>query len=158
MAAGIREWPSCVVHATAEEVAEHRAAIAREEEDAERLFRRLHQALPVACWSWPVTGEHRRRAADSRACLQPERAYELAWKLLVDWHDGRCAVCGARDRRYLDHSHGTGLVRGWLCQSCNISEGFGSIPGGQFERYRERYPTAILEISLPYRSPFPSWC
>ena len=37
-----------------------------------------------------------------------------------------CDSCGAKaegKRRYIDHSHDTGLIRGMLCQNCNQAEG-----------------------------------
>jgi hypothetical protein len=157
IAVGEREWPTCSRHATDEENAEHFAAVIRAREEADRVILENHQALPVACWSWPVTGEDLERAVEARGCTDPEQAYRLAWKLLADWQARRCAVCGAREDRYLDHSHETGLVRGWLCRSCNISEGFADVRGGQFERYRERNPASILGIEIRYRNPFPSW-
>ena len=39
------------------------------------------------------------------------------------WQDGRCALCGFRDRLVEDHCHDSGLVRGYLCKSCNTTEG-----------------------------------
>jgi hypothetical protein len=157
MAAGAREWSACSRHATAEESAEHQDALARERDEAQRLLLARHQSLPVACWSWPVAGEHLRRAGEARDCLHLEQARSLAWDLLVDWQARRCAICGSRDDRYLDHSHETGLVRGWLCHGCNIGEGLSHIPGGQFERYREKNPATILGIKIRYRDPRPSW-
>lgn len=48
------------------------------------------------------------------------------------WQDGRCALCGFRDRLVEDHDHDTGLVRGMLCQSCNTTEGFSGHNLGQW--------------------------
>ena len=39
------------------------------------------------------------------------------------WQDGRCALCGFRDSLVKDHCHVSGLVRGFLCPSCNVTEG-----------------------------------
>lgn len=37
---------------------------------------------------------------------------------------GRCAICGDQPSRLVvDHNHSTGLVRGLLCQSCNLGIG-----------------------------------
>lgn len=43
-------------------------------------------------------------------------------------HPFRCSVCGVHQDQtngvmHLDHCHLTGVQRGWLCHSCNISEG-----------------------------------
>jgi hypothetical protein len=39
---------------------------------------------------------------------------------LFQAQDGRCAVCGAVDKRLVvDHDHNTGKVRGLLCDYCN---------------------------------------
>lgn len=35
----------------------------------------------------------------------------------------RCVVCGSRSRIVYDHSHATGLFRGWLCNACNVALG-----------------------------------
>ncbi len=156
MAADGREWPTCTVHATAEENADCYATALRAQEEADRLLREFHQSMPVACWSWPVTDEHRQRAAEAHACTTEAEAYRAAWHLLADWHAGRCAICGGR-KDFLDHSHQTGMVRGWLCRGCNIGEGFGDYPGGRFERYREKNPASILGIGIRYYDPFHGW-
>jgi hypothetical protein len=67
---------------------------------------------------------------------------------------GRCAICGENRRRLVcDHDHATGLVRGWLCVSCNTREGAAVGPGTVFTAYRERPPTAILGLTIRYRDP-----
>lgn len=48
-------------------------------------------------------------------------------------------------------------MRGLLCQSCNTLEGFASVPGGRFDRYRERNPASILGVKIRYYSPFTGW-
>lgn len=35
-----------------------------------------------------------------------------------------CAVCGNAEKLVLDHDHETGLVRGILCNSCNMALGY----------------------------------
>ncbi|MEU2713871.1 endonuclease VII domain-containing protein [Streptomyces sp. NPDC007205] len=46
---------------------------------------------------------------------------------LVDAADGRCAICRQEPapgkRLVVDHDHGTGVVRGLLCQNCNVMIG-----------------------------------
>ena len=90
-------------------------------------------ALDPACWSWPVTV-----AADERS--------------LIAWQAGRCAVCG-RPAFNRDHDHATGLLRGYLCRSCNASEG--TAHTGQapiFAKYRRLPPAVLLGLGVPARS------
>lgn len=53
---------------------------------------------------------------------------EIAEKLAAQ--DGRCAICGTTEAggRHnvfaVDHDHGTGAVRGMLCNNCNIGIGY----------------------------------
>jgi Recombination endonuclease VII len=42
---------------------------------------------------------------------------------LFSRQQGRCAVCGVQARLVADHDHMTGLLRGLLCQPCNVQEG-----------------------------------
>lgn len=35
-----------------------------------------------------------------------------------------CESCDERPATHCDHDHATGVFRGWLCQGCNIAEGF----------------------------------
>jgi hypothetical protein len=151
------EAPACLIHLTRDERAVYIPAAEAVKADEERRMLAYHQSLPVACWNWPVSDNDRRRAQEARDCTDPERARSIAWKLLADWQDDRCAVCGRRSD-FLDHDHKTGLVRGWLCHSCNTAEGSPAyIPGDWFERYREKNPATILGIEIRYLSPFTGW-
>ncbi|MFH9579157.1 endonuclease domain-containing protein [Streptomyces globisporus] len=128
-------------------------------------------ANPV-CWYWPTklpdaAGAQRAflEQAERTGCT-PEQTAAL-WKLecatealvgdeigiLARWQDGRCAVCGKVSDLVCDHDHGTGLVRGWLCRSCNTLEGTNLEPDTIFARYRERHPAEILGLSLRYLDP-----
>lgn len=50
-----------------------------------------------------------------------------------------CAMCGAQSHVW-DHCHTTGLVRGRLCQSCNMQEGWNSYrPEWQLWRWAAPY-------------------
>lgn len=103
----------------------------------EEMLRVMATQTP-ACWSWPVH-------------VKPSISLDERdlHNLMTDWHRDRCAVCArpARTLR-LDHDHDTGLVRGWLCTGCNLSEGHGG--GLIMDRYREKHPTIMLGIRLPY--------
>lgn len=144
-------------HLTRDERAVYIPAAEAVKADEERRMLAHHQSLPVACWNWPVSDNDRRRAQEARDCTAPERARSIAWKLLADWQDDRCAVCGGRSD-FLDHDHKTALVRGWLCHCCNASEGSPTyIPGDWFERHREKNPATILGIEIRYFSPFTGW-
>jgi Recombination endonuclease VII len=69
------------------------------------------------------------------------------------WQAGACAICSVRRQRLLvDHDHGTGLVRGLLCTSCNTAEGLQSAPS--FVAYRERPPALMLGVEEQYGSPW----
>lgn len=128
-------------------------------------------ASPV-CWYWPAEPPDavsaQRAFADQaeRNGCTPEQV-EVLWDLeraaealvgdeagvLARWHNGRCAICGKERELVCDHDHATGLVRGWLCHSCNTTEGTNFEPDTIFARYRERYPAAILGLSLRYLDP-----
>ncbi|MGW0345909.1 endonuclease domain-containing protein [Streptomyces anthocyanicus] len=132
----------------------------------------ISRAEVPACWSWPpelsTEDEARRRfwedlgdtSGYSTSALELlEQAAGLTARSDGDrlriWQAGRCAVCGETDRRMVcDHDHATGLVRGWLCVSCNTREGVAVGPAGTlFAAYRERPPTTILGLRIRYRDP-----
>jgi len=122
------------------------------------------------CWGWPVelpSEEDARRKFFERLKhpdLTPGQA-DVLWSLeraasglggesiLADWQGGRCAVCGRASDLVLDHDHASGLVRGWLCRSCNTLEGTHREPGTIFSLYRERHPAAILGLTIRYLNP-----
>lgn len=129
-------------------------------------------APPPVCWGWPVavpTEEDARRKfiedAERRGCTpgqagalwDMERAADAlvggADAVLARWQDGRCAICGRIRDLVCDHDHATGLVRGWLCTSCNTTEGTNHEPDTIFARYRERHPAAILGLKIRYLDP-----
>lgn len=63
------------------------------------------------------------------------------------WQRGLCGVCGqAWTRLLLDHDHQTGLIRGYLCESCNVGEGVGW--GGAWHDWRMA-PSARLIPGFP---------
>lgn len=42
---------------------------------------------------------------------------------LLDYQGGCCAVCGSTEKLVVDHCHGTGAIRGILCDRCNVGIG-----------------------------------
>lgn|GEM_PF-5997717 len=71
--------------------------------------------------------------------------------VMLEWQRGQCALCGHSpygSRMALDHSHATGLVRGYLCTACNC----------HYADYNDSYvggsnPAAILGLVGIYRDP-----
>ncbi|MET9950138.1 endonuclease domain-containing protein [Streptomyces sp. NPDC006339] len=124
------------------------------------------------CWYWPTqpssTSEvHQRfKTRMERNGCTPEQV-EILWAMeraadarvgsgagaIAEWQDGRCAICGKVRDLVCDHDHRTGLVRGWLCQSCNAGEATHREKDTIFERYRQRPPAAILGVTDLYLNP-----
>lgn len=78
-------------------------------------------------------------------------------QVLADWQRGRCALCGTTHGQLVkDHCHQTHLVRGWLCQPCNTSEGMAAARP-PFLAYRMRPPAVIVGITEPYDTPYGGW-
>lgn len=129
---------TCRLHASAAD----RAALESAEREARHLIDAWLASCTPACWDWPVTD------ADHDA-IRAHGALMGMWL----WQDGRCAVCGlpSRDDLVRDHDHDTGLIRGYLCMSCNLTE-----PGGvgEFRLYRERNPATILGVRIVYTLPW----
>jgi hypothetical protein len=106
------------------------------------LVGRPDPATP-ACHAWPVPD------ALLDAAGRVECASQAA-RLLADWQESRCAICGlVPDGRLVrDHDHETGRLRGLLCSSDNTREALG---GGVFVLYRARPPAAILGLNVRYQ-------
>lgn len=69
------------------------------------------------------------------------------------WQDGRCGLCGNGKMPLVeDHDHDTGLVRGWLCRSCNSREGWAlesEVP--RIDAWRGGVtPAALLGVKVVY--------
>ena len=116
-----------------------------------------------ACWKW------RRPTAESLARLAERRIREaegcrkmlgefgpvpfpgresLRYQMMIEWHRGRCAICGVNHRPTVkDHDHSTGVIRGFLCYGCNTREGG---EGLVFDRYRELHPAIIFNVKKRY--------
>lgn len=62
-----------------------------------------------------------------------------------------CAICG-RAAQYVDHDHDSGLVRGMLCEFCNVSvEWCPHLSGCAFADYLASPPALSLAIRYPNR-------
>jgi hypothetical protein len=155
--------PSCAKHGTDEEYAEHQRIRAATGEILAAGRRAFRAAERVHCWDWPVTHEHRERMAEIAATEDEDEdegeIRRLSMRLLADWQDGRCGICATtHGAHFLDHSHETGMVRGYLCKCCNTGEGFRTgEPESVYTRYGERNPASILGLKIRYHSPFTGW-
>ena len=67
------------------------------------------------------------------------------------WQDGRCALCGFRDSLVKDHCHVSGIVRGFLCPSCNVTEG--KSDHNLASRRSGTTPAALMGIEDVYINP-----
>ena len=153
------EWEvACAWHITPAERAE------REEQ------MRRGEARRQAIWEERQRRDREQMAIDPRgfypgapipvchAWEPPAADQPLGWDLLMEWHQDRCAICGALDggSRGLkfDHCHDSGMVRGLLCASCNLREGHDSGRDEKFTLYRDRPPALIVGWTFQYNSPF----
>lgn len=157
-----RWWPSCYNHQTDEEREKYVALLRREQERNEAAW-----TADPACWSWPVpsplprpkmpTGISDATAARITA-MYDSTAESLQAAQLEEWQAGRCAICGGGQRVLVeDHDHTSGLVRGWLCRSCNTREGSSrrrSTAESGLAKYRRRPPAVMLGVHVRYWNPF----
>jgi len=78
--------------------------------------------------------EYRKRRPRNVKNAELKKLYNLSldeWEAMYEAQGGVCAICGGREKdksdRYVnltvDHCHGTGRVRGLLCNSCNRALG-----------------------------------
>ncbi len=96
--------------------------------------------------------EYRKNHRRERREYQNRRLYGLSDRdrkqLLVD-QNGRCALChrfGRDGELVTDHDHETGIVRGLLCQRCNLALGayerlMGAVGSINLEAYLRRGKT-----------------
>ena len=43
------------------------------------------------------------------------------YDLFYEAQGGECLICHKKDKLVVDHEHSSGVVRGLICQSCNLS-------------------------------------
>lgn len=132
---------SCLRHLTADERIEYDREIAAAE-TAEAKARRRVDGMAPACWGWTISENRAPQGSD------PDIAGLAA---IEAWQAGRCGICASQGRLVTDHDHGTGLVRGLLCQRCNTAEAVRD--AGPYRRYRERPPATILGVQARYWRP-----
>jgi hypothetical protein len=85
--------------------------------------------------------------------------YHWVWDMpayqLAEFHAGRCAMCAFMpepDRYFVDHDRVSGLVRGFLCHSCNSAEAHPkNLEAPHWLAYRSRPPAKILDFTAQYR-------
>jgi hypothetical protein len=75
-------------------------------------------------------------------------------RVLRRWHDSRCGICAAETDLVLDHDHGTGWVRGLLCDDCNKSEGLARDADDKFARWRACPSAAMIGLRVIYDSSY----
>ena len=149
---------SCLGHLNESERAAHEADRLRREAISlpYELARFQLLASDPACWSWPVPTQADLEGLRGSYSGEARRLFDAddAWGylLMVAWHAGRCAICGAKDVLVTDHDHKTGFVRGLLCRSDNTLEGVGY--DGVFRKYREFSPAVICGVRERYWNPF----
>jgi hypothetical protein len=106
-----------------------------------------------ACWSWPIP------PTPSIPFTRPDDIALFVFDCLEEWQGERCAICG-RDRGepVTDHCHRTGIVRGFLCRSCNLMEGHAEGAAPWAAKYRRLPPTVILKLATKYGGWGESYC
>jgi len=122
---------------------------------------RLDHTLPLripSCWEWEIPNKEEVRVHLIASGYSEELAGQQVGKYwesrrFAEFHRGRCAICGWKPPSLVtDHSHATGLVRGFLCRGCNASEGGSATP--IMAKYRARNPATILDYREMYWSGF----
>ena len=108
----------------------HRQYVAADPERARDKSRRWRAAHPEHSRALHAAEMRRWRAANPGEvrAMDRWRKYGLtpeAFAELVAAHDGHCAICDRVPKRLvIDHDHDTGVVRGLLCDPCNIRVGW----------------------------------
>lgn len=146
--------PSCWRHMTKPEREYMWTLEVTERAEVRQLW--VSRISPPACWSWPMGAREWATAEAIRRIDDVEAVHDLSVALLNRWQNGRCAVCGGVRWDVIDHDHGTGLIRGLLCTSCNLTEPHWE-PDHPHAGYRERNPATIIGIRAVYYHPIFGW-
>jgi hypothetical protein len=121
----------------------------------ERILRKVSDK--PACWSWRLPTEKQaeriRRRWSTPTYDAGANREDFRWLLMIEWHDGRCAICGQNTGRRLrrDHEHDSGIFRGLLCPGCNTREGL--CQESPYADYRLRNPAVIFNVKIRYAPP-----
>lgn len=86
-----------------------------------------------------------------RAKKRQQRANLQFYPILFEIQNGCCAICGRRESQFkqklaVDHDHKTGIIRGLLCDRCNIAVGIHQGLKSQIEKYLETVPQRMVKI------------
>jgi len=91
-------------------------------------------SIGLACWckqcsreadiDYKSTPEGKRKAKTSQLKFKYNMTYE-EWEKLFNDQKACCAICGTHQSKLkkalcVDHNHDTGIIRGLLCNRCNI--------------------------------------
>lgn len=109
-----------------EKVAELNARYYRENRD--RLI-----AYQKEYWAKPENAQRKKDNARRNALKRVYGITEADYDRMYQEQGGKCAICKEKDVEVIDHDHGTGKVRGLLCQRCNQFVGWLETYGPQAE-------------------------
>jgi hypothetical protein len=87
-----------------------------------------------ACWGW---------------ILPPPVERDDRWRL-KSWHYGECAMCESTNvvgPIFEDHDHGSSLIRGYLCNKCNLLEGNGHL----HDEWDVKNPATLLGVKVRFK-------
>ena len=87
---------------------------------------RTAELLKVSRRKWRLNHPEKEKATARRNHLKlrygiPEQLRDI----MIEIQGNACACCKRTDMKRLvtDHKHGTGIIRGWICDACNLTIG-----------------------------------